>query len=240
MGTGFRPPQWSQQGKSATLTLLVPPTNGAVFSPAPGQSTLVVFDGTIRANHELDVAATENPVQTGATITDHAFLIPVKLTVEIAMSDSMQSFVVGQFSSNPSRSVAAFQFLEELRAARVLVTISTRLAQYDNMLLVSVRPEEENATRFALRCSCVFQQILLATIQQSSGNPAAQSARPQTTATAVSGQGQLSAVSSATTQNNNILNAPKNLNLKPALNIKGAGIWSGVNVNSLGNVFPPD
>ena len=51
-----------------------------------------VFDGEPDIQHDQELSITQNPVQTGASISDHAFLVPVRVTAEILMSDAMQSF----------------------------------------------------------------------------------------------------------------------------------------------------
>src|SRR5215469_5595098 len=103
----WRPPQW-QQGTGATLTITavqatsrqtpsstatLPSTAGAPSTQQP--TVMYVFDGAIRADHVQDMTLTQNPVQTGVALADHSYLLPARLTVEIAMSDSMQSYVVG-------------------------------------------------------------------------------------------------------------------------------------------------
>ena len=239
----------------ATLTLLVPNTQtfGATSSglvdestgqadissetaqTTPGTPTLYVFDGALRAVHELRTVASQNPIQTGATITDHAYDEPVRLSTELVMSDAMQSYTVGQFSGNPSRSVAAFQALAAIKASHALCEVDTRLAQYSNMLIVELSPEESVETRFGLKCRVVFQEILLADNQQTTGNPATNSQRPQTTSAQPSGQAQVQPVPTSVTNNNNIANAPDDIDLEN--NVEGAGSWSSDNTNTLDQVF---
>lgn len=46
------------------------------------------FDGIMRSEHVSRVRPTNYPVQTGVTMTDHAIIEPVELTIEIMMTDS--------------------------------------------------------------------------------------------------------------------------------------------------------
>jgi len=185
---GWRPPQWpvGQGVPGNTLTILVPnPQSDPEYATPPAteglnafNSILYVFDAAIRVEHEQEMVITQNPVQTQASISDHAYLVPARVTAEIAMSDSMQSYITGQFSGSGSRSVSAYQTLLSLQASMQLLGLSTRLAQYSNMLIQSVRPVEEVSTRFGLKCIVTFQQVLLADVEyESPTNPAA-SSRP--------------------------------------------------------------
>lgn len=48
----------------------------------------MAFDGIMRTDHASHVRATQYPVQTGVTMTDHAIVEPAELTIEIMMTDS--------------------------------------------------------------------------------------------------------------------------------------------------------
>ena len=98
-GTGtaagpWRPPQWGAHSAAS------PPVTFLVTSN--GQQTVYAFDGIIRAEHEQHTEITKNPVQTGAAISDHAYVVPPRLTVEIRMSDAMTSWKPGQWADSPS------------------------------------------------------------------------------------------------------------------------------------------
>src|SRR6185312_10356981 len=98
----WRPPQWSQ-GPLFSMT---------ATSPVTGDTTAYVFDAVLVADHDQEAVVTMNPVQTGAAITDHVYIQPARLVIEIKMSDSMQSYNTGagtgQWAANPSKSVSAY------------------------------------------------------------------------------------------------------------------------------------
>ena len=49
------------------------------------------FDGIMRTEHVSRIRPTEYPVQTGATMTDHALVEPAEVTIEIMMTDAKAS-----------------------------------------------------------------------------------------------------------------------------------------------------
>lgn len=178
----WRPPQWAQgsaaQLYSLTVAKIVNTSVQSTFisdvdnipQASPGsqrqsaESVTYFFDAVLRVEHRQDLVRTEHPVQSGASIVDHAYLRPARVILEIGMSDAMGSFIAGQFTSSPSRSVSAYQTLLELQSSRVPLTLSTRLNQYANMLIESIGAVEDVRTRFAGKFQVVFSQIIVATI----------------------------------------------------------------------------
>lgn len=179
----WRPPQWPAS-KASTLTL-------TVKDPDTKVTTAYIFDGIPRAEHEQQSTITLNPVQTGAALSDHAYVNPPRLTVEILMSDTMQSFTLGQWADNPSRSVSAYQQLVKLQKQRATCQVATRLNIYENMLIASIRAPESKETRYGSKGTVTFVGILRASVENvasgisfSSGD----AALPQTIGQTVGGE----------------------------------------------------
>lgn len=55
----------------------------------------MAFDGILRTDHQSTVRATQYPVQTGVTMTDHAIVEPAELTIEIMMTDAASDNLMG-------------------------------------------------------------------------------------------------------------------------------------------------
>lgn len=238
-GGGYRPPQWGGSGPSSTQPALTMLTT----DPTSGQQTAYVFDCIEDITHEAEERITRNPVQTGSAISDHAYAEPMRVTAELIMSDALQSFTIGQFANGPSRSVAAFQLLLQLKASRSVVQIATRLNTYQNMLIESVTAHEKADTRFGLSATVTFRQIILASVEQVQSNmsfgdnynPITDSTRPQTTAgSSIVGQAQPQTVPQSMQHNNNIANAPAGAGLSSVPVVTGAGDWSSYPVDSCG------
>ena len=186
---GWRPPQWSKP----------PMFSMASMDPATGAVTGYVFDNIPRVLHEQQGVVTLNPVQDGAPISDHFYVVPARLTVEILMSDSMQSYTFGQFSDGVARSVSCWQTLKALQASKAFVTIVSRLDTYDNMLITDRRGEETPETTHAGRFTVTFTQVLIATVTLTNA-PTTNSTRPQATGQTQAGQVQPQVVPTALIQ----------------------------------------
>ena len=229
----WKPQQWSTPNyASPALTMLV--------TGADQQQKLYVFDAIIRAEHEQRTVVTSNPVQTGAALNDHAYVIPPKLSIEIRMSDAMQSYVAGQWADSPSRSISAYQTLVGFtQPPTVIDAIHTRLHDYSNMIITEIRAIEERNTRYGLRALVTFVQVLTASIEVIAGSSqaAAKSAIPQATNATVVGNSQTNPIPANVQSQNNVTS------LSPSVTqnwprITGAGDWSSNNVNVLSTVMP--
>ncbi len=176
----WRPPQWQNP---ATILLTFPGqgTNTPQYSSASGIGatlptglTNYVFDAVIRAAHEQELRRTEHPVQTGASISDHAYIMPARLILDVGMSDAMDAFFnPSTWAGDPSKSVSCFQTLLALQFSRIPLQITTRLRTYKNMLIDSITPEETVKTVAGLRMRVEFGQIFMAqiSIQPNSARP---------------------------------------------------------------------
>ena len=169
----WRPPQW-QSGTPYMITM-----------PAKSGDEAQYYVLTpLRVAHELVLRRTEHPVQSGAAITDHAYVMPTKLMMEIGVSDSMDTYTSGMWGgSSTSTSVNAFDALCELARQRTLVIVQTRLRSYPNMIVESVSAEETSRTVASGRFHVVFSEIFIASTQVA----AAATARPDTNASSSKG-----------------------------------------------------
>lgn len=199
----WRPPQWA---KPAETSITVPgspfsqqSSGGAAAIGQIGQGTpgsnftfsvvdnvqqtsatpdiIYVFDAVLMLEHTQEIELTKHPVQSGANISDHAFIQPARLGLDIAMSDAMQSYTIGQWASAPSKGVSAYQTMLALELSRTPVTVKTRLNTYTNMVIIGIHSRDENKTNHGLRASITFEQVFMG----STNTQNASSARPQDT-----------------------------------------------------------
>lgn len=122
------------------------------------------FDAYLKMDHTSRLTITDHPVQTGAAVTDHAFLQPRELSMDVAMSNVNESAVPGQFSGGYSRSVQAFNILKELQRLRVPIQVHTRLGLYPNMLIEVLTAPDDYTMLDGLRCTVTFREILVAQV----------------------------------------------------------------------------
>ncbi len=192
MSEAYRPPGWSNAQLfflRATFATHEADVDGVNIV----QKTVdYFFDAVLRADHSSDLAITRHPVQSGANVSDHAYMLPGRLALDIGMSDAMDRYTADSYTSDASKSVSAFKTLEDLQQKRMPLQVVTRLKTYNNMLIKSIRPVEDFKTRHALRAVVEFEQIIVGRIDRTTV-----SARPGITDTTERGTQQVSEPSAA-------------------------------------------
>lgn len=159
------------------------------------------FDGIMRTEHSSRVKATQYPTQTGVTFTDHAFIEPSSLTIEIMMTDCHSSAFTpnGDFladiqnavkiirpyinlatlnsyaAKGEGRSAAAWLLLKTMQISRIPLVIETRLGTYNNMLIEELSAPDDIKTLHALRCTVRLREVIVASVAETkvSARPAA-------------------------------------------------------------------
>jgi hypothetical protein len=141
-------------------------------------TTTYVFDAVLELEHEQRLEKTHHPVQTGADISSHAYLMPARCVMYILMSDAVDSYshsaanavakgnsiITPWIGTSTSKSVNAYQTIIGLQAARQPLTVTTRLRTYTNMVITSVSPREDYKTIAGLRMRVEFEQIFTASV----------------------------------------------------------------------------
>lgn len=156
MTQGYRPSKWSGVTAAAPgkgMVMLIDASGGSYF-----------FDAVFRIGHEKRAVVTEHPIQNAANITDHAYLLPSRLTLFVGMSDVMDSVIPGQWSGDSPKSVNAYSKLLDLWAARQPLKVVTRLDLYENMLIEHIGADDDVSTLYGLKARVTFQQILTAVV----------------------------------------------------------------------------
>lgn len=264
----WRPPQWS---KPAMVSITVPAgyttttpdntpisddANGVGFTTTkPTAATSYVFDAVLAAEHEQSLTKTRHPVQTGASISSHAYIEPAQLVLYVLMSDAVAQYTaanqtappyVQRWTGNPSKSVSAYRQVLALQSARIPLTVTTRLRTYYNMLILNVSPREDAKTITGARFRIEFEQLFVANIQT---NPV--SARPNDTQSTGLGAVNVQPPAPSINTQFNVADAPGDLGTGPSnlltwlhdnpngVDVPGAGSYSSVNTNSLQQLPSP-
>ncbi|MCL2829835.1 MAG: hypothetical protein FWD77_03735 [Betaproteobacteria bacterium] len=77
----------------------------------------LVFDAVFEEVHTAELEVTDNPVETGVTVSDHAFMKPLKLSLSAGVSDTpLNKNADDPFASDAGRAKKAFEMLCELQA----------------------------------------------------------------------------------------------------------------------------
>ena len=121
------------------------------------------FDAVLKTDHSSKLKITEHPVEEGASVTDHAYVEPQSLTMEIGMSDVCMSYIDGQFMQKSSRSVSAYEVLKQIQSSRIPLTVCTRLDVYENMLIETISAPDDYLTMFGLKATIGLREIIVVT-----------------------------------------------------------------------------
>ena len=142
------------------------------------------FDAIFRTTHSTQMKITSHPVQGGANVSDHCYLEPVSLSIELGMSDANLPIISEQFKDSDSRALAAFNALRKMQQDRLLITIVTRFATYENMLIERLVIPDDLKSANGMRASLSLKQVIVVDVPEVVNV----SARNQTTGSVASGQ----------------------------------------------------
>lgn len=119
------------------------------------------FDATFQETHESVLQVTDNPVETGVVVSDHAFMDPLKVTISAGVSDVMLTDNPSdQFASDGSRSKKAYELLTQLQAAAEPFDVQTGLKLYKNMLCTSIRTSQDKDTANVLVFEACLREVI--------------------------------------------------------------------------------
>jgi len=126
------------------------------------------FTGYVTNKEETNdtLTITKQPIQDGASITDHAFQEPTVLSMTILMQNSGLS----AFSGTDGLA-QLYQSLLDLQSSRVPFTVKTPKRTYDNMLLAVIGLTTDKNTENILALNLSFQEILIVSISTVSIDP---------------------------------------------------------------------
>jgi hypothetical protein len=122
----------------------------------------LTFDAVFEETHESTLEVTDNPVETGVVVSDHAYMKPGKITLSAGVSDT--PLVVGTtdvFASDSGRAKRAFELLVELQAKAEPFDVQTGLKLYKNMICTSVRTSQDKDTSGALVFTADIREVLI-------------------------------------------------------------------------------
>ena len=116
------------------------------------------FDAVFSAQHRFTVTLTKHPVQNGASISDHAYMEPSEVMIDIGMTDTMKGH-------SKNHSVNAFKTLKTMMSLRQPVKLVTRLNTYTNMVITSISVPDDVKTMNTLRSTIIFTKVDLVSVK---------------------------------------------------------------------------
>jgi len=117
---------------------------------------------TINETATDKVTITKHPIQTGASVTDHAYKEPTVLSMSIQVGTSFLSKSLGapDFLSGSSLSDIYKEFIA-IQNAREPLAVYTGKRTYTNMILTSLGNTTDRATENVLALQLSFEEVIL-------------------------------------------------------------------------------
>lgn len=122
----------------------------------------LVFDAVFEETHEADLEVTDNPVETGVVVSDHAFMKPLRVKISAGVSDTPLAVVTDDpFASDAGRSRRAFEMLTEVQKRAEPFDLQTGLKLYENMVCTSIRTSQDKDSAGALLFTAELREVII-------------------------------------------------------------------------------
>ena len=187
--SSYTPASWSPGVNTYTIYLQPQLSDGTL-------GNIYVFDCYFSGDIVSELKKTQHPVQTGGNISDHAYLIPITIPLEVGMSDTGVSFN-NSWDGASAKSVNSYTVLQQFQQDRQFVNFTCKFGTFSNLLVDRISAHLDKKTIYGLRASIVLSQTYLVSVTTQ-----VVSARSATTSTASQGSGSTTSVSSVVDKNN--------------------------------------
>lgn len=121
----------------------------------------IVVDCVLSESHSYESEVTEDPVESGGTISDNVRNNPIEVTMECLVTNAPLD---GPPADGSSPSFTTLARLLKIRADREPIPISTSLRTYENMVMRSLVVTRN--TEDALRFTAVFRELEIVSIKR--------------------------------------------------------------------------
>ena len=122
----------------------------------------LVFDAVVEEVHETELKITDNPVETGVAVSDHAYMDPVRITMTVSVSNDMLHDVPGSTWDEAQRASDAFAELQKLQQSAVPFDVQTGLLLYHNMVVRRLSTPQDKDTSRILLLQAELRQVIFA------------------------------------------------------------------------------
>lgn len=142
------------------------PSLSTLFLPQRRQIGLLIPDVVTKESHTDSLTITSHPVENGATISDHAYLAPATVTMDIGFSSGgslVDFWDTRQFGlGNGLSPTEIYQNLLEMQKNRTLLDVVTGKRLYSNMLISSISVTTAPNSEHVLFASLQMTEVLIA------------------------------------------------------------------------------
>lgn len=122
----------------------------------------IVFDAIFEETHASELEVTDNPVETGVTVSDHAFMRPLRLSLVGGVSDTpLQQAPGDPFASDAGRSKRAYELLTELQRKAEPFDVQTGLKLYSNMVCERINTSQDKDTANVLFFYADLREVII-------------------------------------------------------------------------------
>lgn len=162
------------QAQKAVKALIVPTY---LEEDDSGAITHYFFDAVLSTTHITRREITSHPVQYRASLTDHSYQLPAEVSLDIGMSDAMDTWyytspsgIANEFDygTGNGKSVKAYQKFVSLQMKGTPFNLYTKLKTYSNMVIASITATDDYKTNQALRCRIELREIFIGELGKSS------------------------------------------------------------------------
>lgn len=123
------------------------------------------FDAWLNLFHDSSLTITQHPVETGAAITDHAYVNPKRFSFQIGITDSFSAAAQGNFPAAPTRSINAYNQLLNRQENRLPMRLVCKYGSYDNILIESLQANDDYTTTNAGKFTVNLVEIIRADVR---------------------------------------------------------------------------
>jgi len=127
----------------------------------------LAFDATFEESHDYELQVTDNPVESGVVVSDHAFMLPIKLTISAGVSDSpLGTRIANSFSGDGNnRPINALRMLTELQRSAEPFAVQTGLKLYRNMVCTNIKASQDKDTAGVLLFTADLREVIIVNTQ---------------------------------------------------------------------------
>jgi hypothetical protein len=118
-------------------------------------------------DHTFETEVTENPVETGNSISDHAYDRPIQLSITAAISDipppGKENDLYAQ--TGPTRGMAAYAWFRQLQRAHEPFSVQTGLDLFPSMMVTSFKVKKDKDHEHILYFTVTLKEIIWVSTQ---------------------------------------------------------------------------
>lgn len=157
--------------RGGTTFNALPPTQPTLQVPPNGWSLDgLFFDAWLFMYQSESIEVTRHPVETGANITDHAYVNPITFSFEIGITNAKSQAQQGSFPAAPTRAINAYQALSNRLRNRQVMTLICKYGTYDNILIKDIVAQDDHRTQETGRFTVNLIEILRADTRRAEVN----------------------------------------------------------------------